>query len=233
MLLTVIFCVNSKMSTSGAANEYLAILLQPYRDELARATTVESIEAWIPQIFGDYSDSVLESIRIMYKHHDPDMALEDVRAEVIEALEGLLTNGLDWSQPILPWDLVKNRDDFTTQLFGPATDVVPVTVTINGTNYQHLLTQDLYYGILSVAGDNNQQLILSIADAQLSLNDFGTRYQDNINAEYQATISTGTVFFNGSDVIRGVMTAAQWLGADPHIYVRNFVRLSDNTPMTF
>lgn len=161
---------------------------------------------------------------------------------LISIITSKLSRGLNEvpdANVITPWEVqIAIEKSNLTSLFGPTRTTLPIIVRINSEDkeYKHELTEDIVFGILIVLhGAENKNIELYVTDDRipdfrglLSIWDIGANYRlQNTYKQYMAGSSFGDITFDGSEVIRGVVTAASWLNDNPHKYIRNITDMTN------
>lgn len=200
---------------------YLNSLLKPYEDALSQAEDTESIMTWVQQVLND------ELYEKFSQTINPEDTPDDLKLTFLSVLMDALlegaAKGISYKQ-ITIWDVTKYRDETLTKLFGEGSDTIPVKVTVGQNEFIHDLTQDHLFGILTLVKDI-PEYSFSVNDVPVTFDDISEPYlilpedpQDERRI-YHATLTVGPVSFITPDVIRGVITAAEWLKLDPKTYV--------------
>lgn len=122
------------------------------------------------------------------------------------------------------WELAKYRNDELTHLFGPATDKLPIVVSVHINTFQHVFTEDFTYGILAGIGDI-PDIQLSFMDIAFTRKDLFDEWQLRNRYEYRYNVQVRDYNFpfNTPDFIQGATTAALWLNVDPHTIISDLV----------
>lgn len=116
-----------------------------------------------------------------------------------------------------------------TNLFGPGSTAISVTVVIQSVNenmarkYVHTVSQDFAFGLLSILNTYSEYKFL-VNGTYLRLSDLKHRYESkdrDFNFLYKAKLPHGEYVFNSPEVIQGVITAAEWIKVDPHILIKD------------
>lgn len=234
---------------------YISHEIQPYIDTLNNVTTVNGVIEWIKQVFGgDYADYKIDLIRnrldrMGYGHlSDVDKAKHIASLSLINILmEGFFRRdisdvylepyGLFFSEPMItPWDLANNRIEEAIQLFGQPTDVLSMTVTVNGNNFTHELTRELAIGILAGAQEEDD-IIISFNGIPLERDRFlESLYTNNVSPdvldyEYSVKVYDLSYGFNTPDFMQGVLTAANWLDVDINDIIIDFINNKTGDPL--
>ena len=197
---------------------HLNHMILPLIESINNAQSVDVLIQWVSSVLPG-NEEVIASLN----------TTQDVNAAkqyIIQYIAVELLNSTGKSiQTITPWDLHSTRTDVLTQFFGPVTQTLLITVNVG--QHQHLMSQDLAFGIVLILY-NHQQFKLLLDDYELTINEMAIPYmtsEQNIKT-YQLVTSIGDITFNGAEVVQGIITAAQWLNVDPHTLVDN---LRENT----
>jgi hypothetical protein len=201
---------------------YLKTMVEPYSTAISQVIEVDQLTHWVPHIFqGELLEMVLKTL-------EQETDAEKAKISIINVLESLVLSTIQNIPLITPWTIAGSRDEITTKLFGEASSIIPVHVTIGPNTYTHNLSEEFAFGLLSVLHDR-PQFVISINGVMLSLENLEINYKPEYKQEfqYEATFPLGPARFNSPDVIQGVMTAAKWLNADPHTFAHTLKGLID------
>lgn len=199
-------------------NERVKILLDSYingyidqfNTVLQQADSVPSLVQWTELIFtGQYLNDIKDLLATINN-------VDEARSFILDYIRQLLPT----ENIISPWQLASTRNDINQSFFGPATEQLPIFVTVGPNIYNHLLTQDFCFGILLAISDQ-QQLILSINNTPIVLNDLLPLYNTEKQSKYSCDSSVGPIFFDSIDFITGLITGAQWIDVDAHKFIAN------------
>lgn len=210
---------DDKIILSILTDAYVDSLIGPYVDALEQADSKEGLLQWLPLVFdGEYLENILP---VVDKTEDVDAA----RNAIIHFMKDALINKAQATAGkfLTPWDIALARDTQLEKLFGEAVKELPIQVTVGPNVYTHKLSQDIVFGILLIL-DNNEQFTITLNGNRVHLEELQLKYNNLKDAEgvaYKATLLQGSVFFNSPDVVQGIMTAAQWIKADPHTLVKD------------
>lgn len=224
---------DDEITLSPFTQAYVNALVKPYIDALSQADAKEGILQWLPLIFeGEYLEDTLVAVN---KAEDIETARNSVINIMIESLvdEAQETAG----EIVTPWDIAAARDPQLVKLFGPANKQIPIQVAVGPNVYNHTLSQDFVFGILNVL-NGNKQFNITLNGSQIPLEELQMNYtapKDTEGVAYKATLPQGPAFFNSPDVIQGIMTASQWIRADPHTLVKELNGFIDGqwVPLNF
>ena len=251
---------------------YIATLLTPYADSINMATVPQVLD-WIPRAFpGELAKHALseatkadtkkkQELKIDTDTEEVSKAvrtavIEYIIAEITELSGNVAADHVD--STVLPWDAQTaiGYDTELSKMFGiTATDKqLPVTITIDGQLFTHMLTREFAAGLLlfsapSVANHDfnitifGQRWDPSYIDQAAKRNMWDidlSRFEVGLKNGYQYELEViGTVepyWFNTTDFMQGFATGAQWLGVDHHHYWRRLVQHDPNgseTEITF
>jgi hypothetical protein len=117
---------------------------------------------------------------------------------------------------------------------------LPVSVLINGNSFTHRMPMDLAMGILLFARTAHVDLGMTMYGDPLTYFMFGADDIYDIIPDHEAEHGlslrmidgTRRYYFFGTDFLRGIKTAAEWLGLDHHDYW-NSLQDGRGTPLTF
>jgi hypothetical protein len=244
--------------------EYVRSVIKPYVDVLSQVDinefdiAVGALKPWIESVLpgdngtrltdaltkGDiaslliFNENEAEDIDPIYK---PSTDVNIIKKQIVTYIGNLLLFGATENDIDLPnvWKLAKYRDNGLSQIFGEATDKLPISVMFEANSYQHLLTEDFTYGLLvglSVCDNSDQpKFVVNL----LGVNFDKTEIQKELELrrkskhKYQVLIGEIEFPFNTPDFIQGVSTAAQWHNVDPHQIVTNLKDLENEKLMNF
>lgn len=168
---------------------------------------------------------------------------------IIETIkQQLIFNGKYIDDIPTPWEIELGKESesdleeakILQTILGPSKSSLRVFVVDNKTNniYSHNFTEDLMFGMLSV--------VQNIKDSTGLPNKFSFYFEDVINnplvgtalpitfddlsenyisstfrKKFRAELPIGSVNFQTTDVIRGIITMCDWLNLNPHEYISN------------
>ena len=192
---------------------YINHLLQPYVDVLSQADSVESLIPWIQQVDPEDAPELIEGFK--------DKDLEDCKNDILYDLASYLDPSVEYRTP---WDIATYRSEEAIRLFGEPSKTLPVVVTYGNNAYQHEFTEEMTYGVL-VALDGNPNLSVSLFGYVLSRDDldfiFVINNENEADQKYVVNHNNEIIAFESNEFIQGVMTAAEWIGVDPHNIVND------------
>lgn len=221
------FPVHNFDAMMRVTQNYVNKLVKPYADAIEAATTTDSLLQWLPLVFQD------KDLEILTNEVNAATDLEYAKGRIISFMnEILVLEAKKENRAIVtPWSIASRRDDKLTQLFGPVADKISVQVEIGPNKYDHLLSEEFTFGLLSVLTGNGYTLW--VEGEKLSLDDIKPNYvpRDIQKEIYRAVLPSGEAVFNSPDVIQGVITAAKWLNVDPRAMVVNFTGVIDGQVM--
>lgn len=145
------------------------------------------------------------------------------------------------SNVVTPWivELAKKEANLEGML-GPTKSKLPIIIKFSGDhkNIFYESSQDMAFGILLVLRSSREFTLRVVAPpavyGDIAANYFGS-VNDNDVRRYAANVIfnvrgiygpvSSKIIFNTLDVIQGIITAASWLGEDPHNYISD---ITDN-----
>ncbi len=205
---------------------YLEMVIQPYRDALAHATSTEMVLTWIPQVLpASCSDVLLSRKEILHPQN-----LEDQISTVIDHISFILCDYVKQYGPpspnghiVTPWSLSSYRTDDLIRIFGNVTTELPISIVSEPNVFNHTLSQDYVFGLATVLNDN--QIMIMFNNTKITLGDLIEHYLTCKEGSemYMITIANSAIiYFNGRDVIQGIATACQWLNINPSTVILDF-----------
>lgn len=223
---------------------YIQVLLTPYAEAINIADNEQVIQ-WIPlAIPGALRGELLNLVKIETAEPVRNVIIRFL-VEFISVLAGGVAAFMK-DKTILPWDLQKsigNNQDLSS-MFNITRDdnKLPVTVTVNGQQFTHMLTEEFTMGLLLFSDP-----LVGNRDFNITL--FGTRFtsdyiieQENEEGEdendeedeqdtnrftrpsrdtptwYSVEINYTIYAFETPDFMQGFATGAMWAGVDHHNY---------------
>lgn len=224
------------------SDAYVKILIQPYVDVMDTINDMEVFRTWVGQIFPeDVDDIVVDNIETAKSYFITHLLLE-LRYVIVERKrfppERFLIKSFE---DVTPWDIASIRDTDSTRIFGETQDKIPVTVVLNGNVFEHLMTEELAYGILLSTDDKVQLYIHGIP---LSIESFQNKFLAEFQVEnlfipktvaFEAIINNEHYIFSSPDFIQGIITGAGWMGYDPHTNFQSLSMIQGNhlVPINF
>ena len=217
---------------------YIQTLLTDYALAVANANK-EQIIQWIPLAIGGKSgDDLLEFLATAADTNTVEFVRNIVIRFVVERMSicaGDIAAQLR-DKTILPWDLQKciaNNDElFPIVIIDRDENILPVTVTVNGQQFTHMLTEEFTMGLLlfsdPLVGNidfnitlfgtpfTSEYIIQHEADDE-ETNRF-TRPDHDTTTWYSVEINYTIYSFDTPDFMQGFATGAMWAGVDHHNY---------------
>ncbi|CAH6419783.1 Hypothetical protein HVR_LOCUS862 [uncultured virus] len=230
---------------------YIRSLILPYIEALDAAATIDQILDWIYQVFPvEIFNKLLKDIQNIETIKRTDK-LDAAKTLIVLELIGILTRGTYENEElfirnfmtgfdITPWMISKYRTELAQRLFGPASSVLPITVTVNGNSLEHEVNEEFAAGLVSVFSSpewvpNTTQNNVKFMNIELQ-----ERYTFNINLSqdnkkrnpnYTVTIDLIDYVFDTPDFMQGVLTAIDWLGLDKGEVIQNFRNAHTKEPL--
>lgn len=213
-------------------DDYVNSLLQPYRDALAAATTVDAILQWIPAVVPEVSEQIIPVVSTI-------VDVEAAKVFTIGTFKSMLVRGVidvihSDIDDLTPWDLAENRNKMLIRLFGADAQQLPITVVVVDKAYAHVLSEEFAYG-LSVGLSGVPGFGLFLNTSQITPDVFAGKYnnlaarQSDLAARYSATIGDINYQFRTPDFVQGIQTAAQWRGVNAHTLITKLSQLQGTT----
>ena len=209
-----------------ATAAYLRTLLAPYHEALTAADSIETLTQWVPLVLPENADELNAAIA--------ELDVSQAKIVILLTLASILV--LPHNNLATPWDLVKDRSELATRLFGPSSTTVPVLVTVGPNSFTHDLTEEQTYGIL-FGIENSPEFLISTSGVKITPADYQHLFiNPDIGHPFVAVINDEEIFFSTTDFVQGIITAAQWTNRDPHSIITSLSQIGEdgsNTPLNF
>jgi hypothetical protein len=231
------------------AVNYLMKLLVPYGMALDQATSVESVLAWVDAV---YPPALAATTKQHINRAIRDTQLETlvpVTMVAIEALAGAILAAavpLKYDYSIMPWEIkaaIVSTPGLQAMFQLDATNTLPVTVQLGDKRFEHLLTQDFVAGLQDYYWAAGDRITVFIAGEVLQ--HYASQHEDGfiderphfivglaVTDEDNDTWPPEDRVFDTPDYLRGMATAAHWLGEDVHTRVTNLRYIDDRDHIT-
>lgn len=198
-----------------SVNQMQQMFITPYHNALQGADSIESLTEWVTQMFPDNYDEINQQL-IQIEN------LEDAK----NAIEQHLLAAFGVNDTSTPW----NTAGFVGQNQLEDGKIVVAVIVSNGpNNFEHVITQELAYGIfLGLYGQEGWELSINSITVTPEL------FSD-VTGQYSVTFEDREITFDTPDFLQGIITAGNWTGRDPQTIVTNFHQITEsgNVPMTF
>jgi hypothetical protein len=217
-----------QFNLTSSAKTLIQTIVKPYSDMLdTEGITIEDLRLWVQNSFKDAN--ILAKI---------DLETEDMsvlKANIIDALMASIESALTLYQEdkeVLPWDIITALSKDQTSIFKIETEELPITVSINGQKYDHMMSAELVYGLLLYAKTDTNKYELSLYDTVIEP-ELPERFQNQTNKFVLTLTNDEKIYFNSPDLMTGFTTGAMWLEQDHHKFWKHLHETDKNIELTF
>ena len=242
---------------------YIQSLVRPYAEALKPADSVGGIVQWIPLVFQDDSEKLVqlkmirrvrrELVKLGQDHNlvtdnDPislrcskDSIIEYLLAKILE-LSGHMACDMN-DHVVFPWDVQQAiyQDEHLSQMFRitPDDKLLPISVVVCTDKILHMLSEEFVAGLLVFSDIVKHNFHVSFNDIEINYltKPKGNRFIKGASPErYTVDVCDKIYTFNSSDFMQGFATGALWANVDHHNYwkdLRDYKESEEGVQMTF
>jgi len=205
-------------SITPAAIDYIRAVFSPIAQQVDQLTSSRAVTDWYQRNLPKFlADAIDYNLNRQLENQGIGNHLAHVKSSVIYYSIAAILERVNSVKIIYPWDVkeeIRRYEQLLILLHQSDNDKLPVNVVINGVPFEHMMSEEFTYGLLSFSDVTGVQYNVTMYGKTLppigSIKIFTKRLQQS----YEANINGHKYYFDTAEFIQGFMTGASWAGID-------------------